>query len=79
MDKEIIFHILIKKGGKAAYVEPFSRYGYGHGLNWDGVSKQSRFSREQEILIQKGSTLRFKNFKKDLQTGKLVIECELIQ
>ncbi len=38
---------------------PFSRFGAGAGKDWDGLSLQTYFSSEDEIIIQKGGTLKF--------------------
>lgn len=77
MNRPVLFRILLKKKTRAIYAEPFSRFGAGAGKDWDGLSPQTYFSSEDEIIIQKGGTLKFLQFHN--QNGKLIIDCELIQ
>lgn len=76
-NRPVLFKILLKKKTRAIYAEPFSRFGAGARKDWDGVSPQAYFSNEDEIIIQKGGTLKFLQFHN--QHGKLIIDCELIQ
>lgn len=54
--------IIVPKGSKGMYLEPISAFGDGPGLHWDsrldGKSKQSTFTVEQEILLQRGTKFR---------------------
>jgi hypothetical protein len=59
-----IFNIYCPKGTKMMYAEPFSRYGNGAGLDWDGVAKQSSFGYEDETIIQRGTTFRVTKVEK---------------
>lgn len=77
MNRPVLLKILLKKKTRAIYAEPFSRFGAGARKDWDGVSPQAYFSGEDEIIIQKGGTLKFLQFHN--QNGKLIIDCELIQ
>jgi hypothetical protein len=43
-----ILNIYCPKGTKMMYAEPFSHYGDGAKLNWNGISKQSSFGYEDE-------------------------------
>lgn len=72
-----LFNILLRKGTKAIYAEPFSKFGNGTGRKWDGKSKQDSFSLEDEIIIQRGGALQFLQFHN--RNGQLIIDCELIQ
>lgn len=56
--KPVIFYVYAPKGTKAMYVEPFSRYGGGAHLQWDGKSKQSYFGDEFETILQQGTQFR---------------------
>jgi hypothetical protein len=53
-----IFNIYCPKGTKMMYAEPFSAYGRGSDLNWDGIAKQAGFGHEDETIIQRGTTFR---------------------
>jgi hypothetical protein len=60
-----IFNIYCPKGTKMMYAEPFSHWGDGDKLHWDsiskhldGISKQSSFGKEDETIIQRGTTFR---------------------
>lgn len=54
------FRIYAPRGTKMFYAEPFSHYGGGAKLKWDGVSKQSSFGSEFEVILQKGYSYRLK-------------------
>lgn len=55
----MILNIYAPKGTKAIYAEPFSQYGNGaQSANWDGVSPQSTFGSEAEMIFQQGTKLR---------------------
>ena len=56
---DVILNIFAPKGTKAAYVEPFSRFGSGaKSVDWDGVTRYKRFSSEDETLFQRGTKMR---------------------
>ena len=57
------------------YVEPFSAFGNGAGRKWDGVSGQSSFGDEAEMLIQRETT--FKVTKVEKSSGKIYIDLEI--
>jgi hypothetical protein len=59
-----IFNIYCPSGTKMLYAEPFSRYGNGVGLDWDGISRQSGFGYEDETIIQRGTTFRVTKVEK---------------
>ena len=50
--------IFVPKGSKAVYAEPFSSMGLGGSRHWDGVTGQSSFSSEFEVLLQRGYKLK---------------------
>ena len=65
--------IYVPRGTKCIYCEPFSYYGYdvngcgvindGNGKDWNGVSKQSEFGAEAELLIQRGTRMKVVSIK----------------
>lgn len=72
-----VFKIYAPKGTKMLYCEPFSAYGGSHaGTSWDGISPQSYFGSEFEMLIQRGT--KFKITKVEKQGGKLYIDMEVV-
>jgi hypothetical protein len=59
-----IFNIYCPKGTKMMYAEPFSAYGNGGGLKWNGITKQKSFGHEDETIIQRGTTFRITKVEK---------------
>ena len=57
------------------YAEPFSHYGKGGGLNWDGKSKQHSFGGESEIIIQRGASYTITKIEKT--GGKIYVDMEV--
>lgn len=74
--KPIIMNVYAPKGTKMMYAEPFSAFGNGSGRSWDGVSKQSSFGNESEIILQQGTSFRVT--KVERTNGKLYIDIEVI-
>ena len=74
--KSVIMNVYAPKGTKATYIEPFSYYGLGGGRNWDGVTRFSKFSNEQETLFQRGTRMRITKVKE--VNGRVYIDCEVI-
>lgn len=54
----ITFNVFAPEGTKMIYAEPFSEYGKGSKLNWNGVSDQNSVGKEAEIILQRGTTFR---------------------
>lgn len=73
---DIIFNIYAPRGTKMMYCEPFSDYGHGDKRSWDGVSSQSSFGYESEILLQRGTKLRITKVQKS--GGQWYIDVEVI-
>lgn len=73
---DIIFNIYMPKGTKAMYCEPFSAFGHGGGKSWNGISGQSSFGYESEILLQRGTTFRITKVEKS--GGQWYIDLEVI-
>ena len=89
MSKQCRLEIYCPKGTKGMYAEPFSACGKGDKINWDskrtdGRSKQSSFSGEQEMILQRNTTLRITDAYFDPDEagsfgGRTVIRCEVIR
>lgn len=76
-DKRVIYNIYCPRGTKMLYLEPFSLYGKGtRSVNWDGISRQSQFSQEAEMLIQRGT--KFRITKAEYNNGKYYVDIEVI-
>ena len=75
----IIFNIYMPRGTKAMYCEPFSKYGLGaQSPNWDGISTQTDFGYEAEILIQRGTKFRVTKVEKG-SNGVWYIDVDVIE
>ena len=57
------------------YAEPFSAFGSGSKLNWDGISKQSSFGYEAEMLVQRGASYTITKIEKT--GGQIYIDLEI--
>lgn len=75
-NKIIIMNVYAPKGTKMMYAEPFSAFGNGSGRSWDGVSNQSSFGNESEIILQQGTAFRVT--KVERTNGKLYVDIEVI-
>ena len=71
----VICNVYAPKGTQMMYCEPFSSFGNGDGLNWNGVSTQSSFGSEAEILIQRGASFTITKVEKT--GGKIYIDMEV--
>ncbi|MDR1174109.1 MAG: ADP-ribosyltransferase, partial [Treponema sp.] len=71
-----IFNIFCPKGTKMMYSEPFSSYGRGTGLNWNGIAKQLDFGHEDETIIQRGTT--FKVIKIEKKGGNTYFDLAVV-
>lgn len=60
----IIYNIYCPRGTKGLYAEPFSAYGNGSGISWDGVQTQASFGYEAEVLLQRGTKFRIAKITK---------------
>lgn len=72
----ITLNVYAPAGTKMMYVEPFSRYGFGDGKHWDGVSKQSMLGGELETILQQGT--QFRITKVDKSGDKIWLDIEVI-
>lgn len=73
----IIMNIYAPKGTQMMYVEPFSAFGNGDGRYWNGISKQSSFGQESEMILQQGTSFRITKVEKT--HGKLYFDLEVIE
>ena len=58
LDGNVILNIYAPRGTNMIYAEPFSHYGAGGKLEWDGISGQKTFGSEFEVIIQRGAKYR---------------------
>lgn len=72
----LILNIYAPKGTKYIYCEPFSHYGQGAKLNWDGISEQSSFGYEFEVLLQRGT--RYKITKIEKSGGTIYADVDIV-
>lgn len=75
-EKPVIFNIYAPKGTHAVYLEPFSDFGKGDRVGWDGYRHFTRFGNEQETLFQRGTKMRITKVYEN--SGKTWIDCEVI-
>ena len=72
--KSVIMKIYVPEGSQAIYAEPWSCFGQGDKLKWDGVKDQSSYGSELETIIQRGGAYRVKKIEK--KGSKYHIELE---
>lgn len=73
--KEVILNIYAPAGTEMAYAEPFSNFGSGSGVQWDGIQKQSSFGGEFEVIIQRGAQYRITKIER--KEGKIYVDMEV--
>lgn len=61
---DCILNIYAPEGTQMMYAEPFSAFGHGGKLNWDGTSPQSTFGYESEMIIQRGASYTITKIEK---------------
>lgn len=61
-------------GTEMVYCEPFSHYGLGRKYSWNGSTKQSNFSSELEVLINRGYRKRVTAIKRTGMSIEIEIE-----
>lgn len=75
----ITYNIYCPKGTKMLYAEPFSRYGSGaQSAAWDGISKQSSFGSESEIILRRGTKFRITKVEYNSRNGRYYVDLEVI-
>lgn len=76
---EIEYRILLPKGSKATYAEPYSHYGGGEKSNYAGSAASAGYvGSEAEIIIQAGTQYIIKDIKRSTSRGSLYIELMVI-
>ena len=73
---QMILNIYAPKGTKMIYAEPFSAYGHGSKLNWDGKSEQNGFGYEFEVILQRGTS--FKITKVEKVANRLYVDVDIV-
>lgn len=71
----VIMNIYAPKGTQMMYAEPFSAFGNGGGKSWDGISPQSTFGYESEMIIQRGASYTITKIEKS--GGTIFIDVEV--
>jgi SPP1 gp7 family putative phage head morphogenesis protein len=71
----VIMNIYAPKGTQMMYAEPFSAFGNGGGKSWDGISSQSTFGYESEMIIQRGASYTITKIEKT--GGTIFIDVEV--
>lgn len=71
----VIMNIYAPKGAQMMYAEPFSAFGNGGGKSWDGISPQSTFGYESEMIIQRGASYTITKIEKS--GGTIFIDVEV--
>lgn len=77
LNSGILMNIYAPKGTKAMYLEPISQFGHGDGRSWDGLSKQSYFGHEAEMLFQRGT--KFRVTKVEKKGSMIYVDMEVIE
>jgi hypothetical protein len=72
-----ILNIYCPEGTQAIYCEPFSRFGNGDKMSWDGISDQKSFGSELETLLQRNSVFRVTKVEKT-KYGQIYIDVEVV-
>lgn len=72
----LILNIYAPKGTKMIYAEPFSAYGHGSKIKWDGISEQNGFGYEFEVILQRGTS--FKITKVEKVADRLFVDVDIV-
>lgn len=70
----VIMNIYAPQGTHMMYAEPFSRFGAGGKLQWDGKAGQSYFGSESEMILQRGGSYTITKIEK--KNGTIYIDME---
>lgn len=73
----VLLNIYAPKGTKMMYIEPISAFGNGAKRSWDGISQQSYFGHEAEMLVQRGTKFRVTKVTKS--NGTIYVDLEVIE
>ena len=72
---DVIMNVYAPSGTQMMYAEPFSAFGNGGGSGWDGISPQSSFGSESEMIIQRGTYFRITKIEKS--GGTIFVDMEV--
>lgn len=72
----ILLNVYAPAGTKMMYLEPISAFGRGDGRSWDGISPQSSFGYEAEMLLQRGTKFNVTKVEKNGNT--IYVDVEII-
>lgn len=75
LNGDVIMNIYAPQGTKMMYAEPFSASGNGDGKSWNGISQQSTFDQESEMIIQRGASYKITKIEKT--SSKIFIDVEV--
>lgn len=75
-DNNIMLNVYAPKGTKMMYVEPFSAFGQGDGIRWDGKRGQKTYGYEFETILQQGTQMRVTKIERS--GNKIFFDLEVI-
>ena len=70
-------NIYAPAGSQMIYAEPFSHFGSGGKLQWDGVAKQKTFGYESEMLLQRGGSYTVTKIERPSRYGTIYMDVEI--
>lgn len=75
--KDYMIYIEAPPKTRAMYAEPYSAFGQGDQLKWDGISKQVNIGGEQEMTFQRGTKVEIIEIKQE-RFGKVEVFARVI-
>lgn len=73
---DVIMNVYAPSGTQMMYAEPFSAFGNGGGSGWDGISAQSSFGSESEMIIQRGAYFKITKIERS-GSGTIFVDMEV--
>ena len=73
---DVIMNVYAPSGTQMMYAEPFSAFGNGGGSGWDGISPQSSFGSESEMIIQRGAYFQITKIERS-GSGTIFVDMEV--
>ena len=73
---DVIMNVYAPSGTQMMYAEPFSAYGNGGGSGWNGISPQSSFGSESEMIIQRGAYFQITKIERS-GSGTIFVDMEV--
>jgi SPP1 gp7 family putative phage head morphogenesis protein len=73
---DVIMNVYAPSGTQMMYAEPFSAFGNGGGSGWDGISPQSSFGSESEMIIQRGAYFKITKIERS-GSGTIFVDMEV--